>query len=199
MLPTFSNKSLNWLIISFLRNIFWCGPFLKSLWNLSQHCFCFMFCFFWLWGMLDLSSPTRNQICTPCIERGSPNHGTAGEVPIKSILISLFGSYNIWVISRFGSVDCFIMWQRLFFCFWGLDFLSIAVNHDPEAPAHFVTVQDPGLERLICSCCWSRELWLLSPFWVPRWLSGKELVCQCRRCKNFGFEKSPAGRNGNSL
>jgi len=29
----------------FLR-FFWCGPFLKSLLNLSQYCFCFMFCIF---------------------------------------------------------------------------------------------------------------------------------------------------------
>ena len=34
--------------------IFWCGPFLKSLLNLLQYCFCFTFClFFLLWGMWD--------------------------------------------------------------------------------------------------------------------------------------------------
>ena len=32
------------------------GPLLKSLFNLSQYRFCFMFWFFWLQGMWDLSS-----------------------------------------------------------------------------------------------------------------------------------------------
>ena len=30
----------------FFFKIFWCGPFLKSLLNLLQYCFCFMFWFF---------------------------------------------------------------------------------------------------------------------------------------------------------
>ena len=33
---------------------------LKSLLNLLQFCFCFMFCFFWPGGMWDLSSLTRD-------------------------------------------------------------------------------------------------------------------------------------------
>ena len=36
---------------------------------------------FWPWGMWDLSSPTRNLICTPCIGRQSFNHWTTREVP----------------------------------------------------------------------------------------------------------------------
>ena len=36
---------------------------------------------FWPRGMWDLSSPTRNQTLTPCIERRSLNHWTAREVP----------------------------------------------------------------------------------------------------------------------
>ena len=32
--------------IFFFLKIFWCGPFLKSLLNLSQFCFCFMFWLF---------------------------------------------------------------------------------------------------------------------------------------------------------
>ena len=32
------------IFVSFF--FFWCGPFLKSLLNLLQYCFCFMFCFF---------------------------------------------------------------------------------------------------------------------------------------------------------
>ena len=35
----------------------------------------------WLWGMWDLSSPTRDRTRTPCIGRRSLNHWTAREVP----------------------------------------------------------------------------------------------------------------------
>ena len=40
-------------------NFFGCGPFLKSLLNLLQYCFCFIFWFFWPWGMWDLRSLWR--------------------------------------------------------------------------------------------------------------------------------------------
>ena len=57
----------------------------QSLLNLLQYCFCFMFCFlgffFWLQGMWDLSSPTRDQTHTRCIRRESLNHWTTREVP----------------------------------------------------------------------------------------------------------------------
>ena len=36
---------------------------------------------FWLWGMWDFSSPTRDWTCTPCTERKSLNHWTIREVP----------------------------------------------------------------------------------------------------------------------
>ena len=36
---------------------------------------------FWLCGMWDLSSPTRDRTRTPCIGRGSLNHWTAREGP----------------------------------------------------------------------------------------------------------------------
>ena len=38
---------------------------------------------------------------------------------------------------------------------------------------------------------------------LPRWLSGKESACQCRRCKRHGFypwvNKIPGEGNGNSF
>jgi hypothetical protein len=37
---------------------------------------------FWPRGMWDLSPPTRDQTHTPCIERQSPNHWAAREVPV---------------------------------------------------------------------------------------------------------------------
>ena len=45
-----------------------------------------MFLFFWLRGMFDLSSFTRDRSCTPCIGRQSLNHWTAREVPMVTFL-----------------------------------------------------------------------------------------------------------------
>ena len=42
---------------------------------------------FWWQGMWDLSSPTRDQTCTPCIGRQSPSHWTTRGVPTKKFLI----------------------------------------------------------------------------------------------------------------
>ena len=64
-----------------------CGPFLKSLLNLLQYCFCFMFCFFfWLRGMWDLSSPMRNQTTLLTLEGKLSNHWTTREVLVHFIL-----------------------------------------------------------------------------------------------------------------
>ena len=53
-------------VLCFLRFFFWCGPFLKSLLNLLQYCFCFHVLVVWLQGVWHLSSPTRARTCTPC-------------------------------------------------------------------------------------------------------------------------------------
>ena len=44
---SYTYKTMLILFHSFLlkKNFFWCVPFLKSLLNLSHHCFCFMFWF----------------------------------------------------------------------------------------------------------------------------------------------------------
>ena len=92
--------------------LFWHGPFLKFLLNLLQYCFCFM-CwqvFFWPGSMWDHSSPTRDQTCTPCIERWSLNHWTTREVP-KSIVfyLILFGALEFitfWFNWRVCALDC---------------------------------------------------------------------------------------------
>ena len=60
---------------------FWCGPFLKSVLNLLQHCLCFMIWFFWPWGLCDLSSLTGDLTCTPGIGRWSRNTGLPGKSP----------------------------------------------------------------------------------------------------------------------
>ena len=46
-----------------------------------QYCFCFYILVFWLRGMWDLSSPTRDRTHTPCIGRRNLKHWTAREVP----------------------------------------------------------------------------------------------------------------------
>ena len=56
-------------IIFFFFFFFNVGPFSKSLLNFLQHCFYFVLVFC-LCGM-DLSSPTRDQTCTPCTGRQS--------------------------------------------------------------------------------------------------------------------------------
>ena len=51
----------------------WCGPFLKSLLNVyNTASVCVLV--FWLWGMWDLISPTRDQTGGPWIKRQSLNH-----------------------------------------------------------------------------------------------------------------------------
>ena len=56
------------LFLKFFFFFFNVGHFFKkSLLNLSQCCFCFMFWFFWLQVTWDLSSVTRDWTCTPCI------------------------------------------------------------------------------------------------------------------------------------
>ena len=57
-----------------------CGPFLKSLLNLLQYCFCSVFWFFGCEACGNLSSPTRDRTHTPCIGRRSLNHWAAREV-----------------------------------------------------------------------------------------------------------------------
>ena len=67
-----------------------CGQFLKSLWNLLQCCFCFMFCFglvFWLQGVWDLRSPTIKPVPNTWGAQ-SLNHWTTREVSDQELLES---------------------------------------------------------------------------------------------------------------
>ena len=69
------------------------GPpfFKKSLLNLLQYCFCFMFvCLFvcfWPRGIWDLSSPNKDQTHNPFIGRRGLNHWTAREVSVPQFFI----------------------------------------------------------------------------------------------------------------
>ena len=56
---------------------------------------------------------------------------------------------------------------------------------------------DDCLWRISCSHLLLRHLEAgLCLLELPKWLSGKESACQCRRC---GLGRSPGGRNGNPL
>ena len=60
----------------------------KSLLNMWQYCFCFMFWF--LTGrrvILELLSPTGDQTCVPCTGKWSLNHWTTRKVPLVSLWI----------------------------------------------------------------------------------------------------------------
>ena len=64
---------------------FWCGPFLKSLFNLLQYWLLFYVLVFSPWGMWDLTSDWTH---TPCIGRQGFNHWTTREVPALCFLNS---------------------------------------------------------------------------------------------------------------
>ena len=55
--------------------------FFKSLLNLLQYCFYFMFCFLSTGGIWNFSSSTRDRTWHPCIGRQSLNHWAAREAP----------------------------------------------------------------------------------------------------------------------
>ena len=66
----------------FFKDFFFDGePFFKSLLNLLQYCFCFMFFSFSPWGKWDLNSPSSNWTHIPCSGKQSLNHWAAREVP----------------------------------------------------------------------------------------------------------------------
>ena len=77
----FFSSSSN-LIFFVLRVVFFflSGPFLKSLLNLLQYCFCFISCFFDHEAGEILAPQPRIEPAPPCIGRPSPSHWTAREV-----------------------------------------------------------------------------------------------------------------------
>ena len=84
---------ISFLLKSEQPNIIFYKVFLKSLLNLLQHCFCFMFWFFGPEACGILVSLSRDQTYNPFIGRRSLNHWTAREVPwcVCVLLIDLFG------------------------------------------------------------------------------------------------------------
>ena len=69
---------------------FKCGPFLKSLLNLLQYCFCFMLCFFLAMKHSGILVPWSGiKPHTPCLGRWSLNHWTTKEIPNLWFLLTL--------------------------------------------------------------------------------------------------------------
>ena len=71
----------------------WLPRFFFFMWTIFKHFYCICyniapvayFSFFWLQGMRDLSSPTREPACTPCSRR-SLNHWTTRKCPWPQLL-----------------------------------------------------------------------------------------------------------------
>ena len=63
-------------------------------WSLYSTCYNIVpVLLFWLRGVWNLSSPTRDGICTPCFGRRSPKHWTTREVPGKKF------EFLVWAIA----------------------------------------------------------------------------------------------------
>ena len=71
----------------FFKIFFWCGPFFKVFIELVAILLLF-YEFFWLWGMSDLSFPTRDQACASYIGRQSLNHWATRKVPPLTLYIA---------------------------------------------------------------------------------------------------------------
>ena len=73
LVTLFPHVTLCIWVLFFFKFFFFMWTIFKLLLNLLQYHFCSVFWFFWLQCMWDLSILTRNQSCTPCIERWSLN------------------------------------------------------------------------------------------------------------------------------
>ena len=106
----FITTSQTFLLLFFFLRFFWCGPFIfviefvTTLLASSFLSFFFLCVEFWLQGMWDPSSPTRNLTRSPCTGRQSPNHWTSSGSPGLPFLllgIFLFQETCLWLGSPF--------------------------------------------------------------------------------------------------
>ena len=83
--------------------------FLKYFFNVLQHCFSSVVAF-WLQGMWDPSSPTRDPTCTPALESKVPITGPPGSP--SNLLITIIylavlglsrGTQDLWTLCCMGS------------------------------------------------------------------------------------------------
>ena len=125
---------------------FLCGPFSKSLLNVAQHLLLFHVLAFWMWGMCDPSSPTRNRPCTPCIGRWSSNCWISGDVPRDADWHGLYRIASFWPKETLRPLNRDSAWTH-----------PLLVQ--PSRWVCFLSLLDP------CLAPWAR-----GPFWKT-WLS----------------------------
>ena len=99
------------------KNFFWCGPFLKSLLNLLQYCFCFMF---WIFGCeaCGILAPRPGiKLAPPALE----GEGLTTGPPGKSLYYFLFNCnffigkhvYNLeWIWGKLCHKQIFFKWLK---------------------------------------------------------------------------------------
>ena len=104
------NFDSNWWVyfFPFFFRFFWCGPFIKSLLNLLRHCFSFFYVLvFWLRGMWEFSSMTRDGTATPlqlpALEAKVLTAGPPGKPHcVSSFIFSV--SLNVFIIQSWDKL-----------------------------------------------------------------------------------------------
>ena len=139
-----------------------------------------MFWFFDHWGIWDLSFPSRDWSCTPCIENRSLNHWTTREVPRDR-----FGGIQLWwsvPVSSQGllsgsAVDDGLKWRPRA--------KQHLPTHHPWLGQGTLGATMPRWERgcavclkHYCACLWgfvTKQSWFHSLLWVQMLLVHKVL------------------------
>lgn len=101
---SFSGKTLSFSHFFLLLRFFWCGTsFFESLyWICHDVASVLCFGFFWLWGLWDISFPTRHWTHIPCTGKRGPNNWTAREDPghffFKKVIPSIYFLINFFFL-----------------------------------------------------------------------------------------------------
>lgn len=83
------------IYFNFFKIYFWCRPFLKTLLNSLQHCFCFLIFFFFGLELCGVLAPQlRIELAAPAIGRQSLSHIflidlVSGHFPMSTVSVSL--------------------------------------------------------------------------------------------------------------
>ena len=99
------NQVKNWeVILDFLPIclFFWCGPFLKSLLNLLQYCFCFMFWFFGREGCGILAPRQGIEPIPPALKGEVLTTGPPGKSLSPSVLTQALVNYLLPILLHFA-------------------------------------------------------------------------------------------------
>ena len=85
------------MITHFFKDFFFeCEPFLVFI-EFVIVLLLFYILFFWLWGMWNLNSLTRDETFTPCTEKHSLNHWTNKEVPFVVVVVQSVSCVQFFV------------------------------------------------------------------------------------------------------